>query len=152
MSAAVGTPRWTVIGYPVRWAITNGSYPLGRGVGKAAKFETPFDADGLGCGGFADYGRTGSSRRSLHRGFSAATGMSPARWVQQARLIHAVTPLVRNTPVTTVATGLGCATPSAFTAMFRRTLGTTPTAYFTDRKAARSLPPVPGEHVRTHDG
>ncbi|MEU9624758.1 MULTISPECIES: helix-turn-helix transcriptional regulator [unclassified Streptomyces] len=70
------------------------------------------------------------SRRSLQRRFAAATGLSLARWVQQARIIHAVTLLARNTPVTAVALGLGYATPSAFTAMFRRALGTTPSAYF----------------------
>ncbi|MEU7261489.1 helix-turn-helix transcriptional regulator [Streptomyces rimosus] len=70
------------------------------------------------------------SPRSLHRRFGAATGMSLARWVQQARLVQAVTLLARGTPVTSVATGLGYATPSAFTAMFRRALGTTPSAYF----------------------
>ncbi|MEK8174849.1 helix-turn-helix domain-containing protein [Streptomyces sp. M19] len=31
------------------------------------------------------------SPRSLHRRFTAATGMSLAHWVQQARLVHAVT-------------------------------------------------------------
>jgi AraC-like DNA-binding protein/quercetin dioxygenase-like cupin family protein len=71
------------------------------------------------------------SPRSLQRRFTAATGLSLARWVQQARLVEAMTLLARNTPVTAVATGLGYATPSAFTAMFRRTLGTTPSAYFT---------------------
>ncbi|MFH9420815.1 helix-turn-helix domain-containing protein [Streptomyces sp. NPDC017529] len=73
------------------------------------------------------------SPRSLHRRFAAATGMTPARWVQQARLVHAVTLLARGIPVTTVATGLGYATPSAFTAMFRRSLGTTPSSYFEHR-------------------
>ncbi|MEU7487308.1 helix-turn-helix transcriptional regulator [Streptomyces sp. NPDC042319] len=70
------------------------------------------------------------STRSLHRRFAAATGMGLARWVQQARLVHAVTLLARGTPVTTVAGAVGYATPSAFTAMFHRALGTTPTAYF----------------------
>ncbi|MFE9388914.1 helix-turn-helix domain-containing protein [Streptomyces sp. NPDC006784] len=37
---------------------------------------------------------------------------------------------VRGTPVTAVAGAVGYATPSAFTAMFRRTLGTTPRDYF----------------------
>lgn len=75
------------------------------------------------------------SARSLQRRFAAATGMSLARWVQQARLVHAVTLLARGTPVTAIAAALGYATPSAFTAMFRRALGTTPTAYFTDPEA-----------------
>jgi AraC-like DNA-binding protein len=79
---------------------------------------------------------THMSPRSLQRRFTAATGLSLARWVQQARLVHAVTLLARNTPVTAVATGLGYATPSAFTAMFRRALGTTPSAYFADGEEA----------------
>lgn len=79
------------------------------------------------------------SRRSLQRRFPAATGMSPARWVQQARLLHAVTLLARRTPVTAVALSLGYATPSAFTAMFRRALGTTPTGYFGGREGSGSL-------------
>ncbi|MFD7293736.1 helix-turn-helix domain-containing protein [Streptomyces sp. NPDC059897] len=70
------------------------------------------------------------SARSLQRRFAAATGMSLARWVQQARLIHAVTLLARGVPVTTVSGAVGYATPSAFTAMFRRALGTRPTTYF----------------------
>lgn len=70
------------------------------------------------------------SPRTLQRRFPAATGMSLARWVQQARLIHAVTLLAGGAPVTSVSGALGYATPSAFTAMFRRALGTSPTAYF----------------------
>ncbi|MDH6131469.1 AraC-like DNA-binding protein [Kitasatospora sp. MAA4] len=71
------------------------------------------------------------STRSLQRRFPAATGMTLAHWIQQARLIRAVTLLAAGTPVTAVAADLGYATPSAFTAMFRRTLGTTPSGYFT---------------------
>ncbi|WP_406135142.1 helix-turn-helix domain-containing protein [Streptomyces sp. NBC_01089] len=71
------------------------------------------------------------SPRTLQRRFPAATGMSLARWVQQARLIHAVTLLARGVAVTSVSGALGYATPSAFTAMFRRALGTSPTGYFT---------------------
>ncbi|MYW67036.1 helix-turn-helix domain-containing protein [Streptomyces sp. SID8379] len=70
------------------------------------------------------------SARSLQRRFTAATGMSLARWVQQARLVHAVTLLARGTPVTAVSGAVGYATPSAFTAMFHRALGTPPTTYF----------------------
>ncbi|MFI7104497.1 helix-turn-helix domain-containing protein [Streptomyces sp. NPDC050161] len=84
------------------------------------------------------------SPRTLHRRFTAATGMSPAHWVQQARLVRAVTLLATGTPVTAVAARLGYATPSAFTAMFRRALGTTPTAYFADR-AGRAAADGPGD-------
>ncbi|MEV0277372.1 helix-turn-helix transcriptional regulator [Streptomyces sp. NPDC050610] len=77
------------------------------------------------------------SPRSLQRRFAAATGMSLTHWVQQARLIHAVILLARGAPVTAIATDLGYATPSAFTAMFRRALGTSPSAYFADQREAR---------------
>ncbi|GAA2079405.1 helix-turn-helix transcriptional regulator [Streptomyces albiaxialis] len=70
------------------------------------------------------------SPRTLQRRFTAATGMPLARWVQQARLLHAATLLARGEQVTAVAARVGYATPSAFTAMFHRALGTTPTAYF----------------------
>ena len=70
------------------------------------------------------------SARTLQRRFTAATGMPLARWIQQARLLHAAALLARGEPVTSVATRVGYATPSAFTAMFHRALGTTPTAYF----------------------
>ncbi|WP_326809020.1 MULTISPECIES: helix-turn-helix transcriptional regulator [unclassified Streptomyces] len=74
--------------------------------------------------------RARMSPRSLQRRFPDATGMSLAHWVQQSRLVHAVTLLARGEPVTAVAGAVGYATPSAFTAMFHRALGTTPTAYF----------------------
>jgi AraC-like DNA-binding protein/mannose-6-phosphate isomerase-like protein (cupin superfamily) len=70
------------------------------------------------------------SPRTLQRRFPTATGMTLAHWVQQARLLHAVILLARGTSVTAVARDLGYATPSAFTAMFRRALGATPSGYF----------------------
>ncbi|MGF1432479.1 AraC family transcriptional regulator [Kitasatospora sp. LaBMicrA B282] len=74
--------------------------------------------------------RTHLSPRTLHRRFPAATGMTLTHWVRQARLLHAMTLLARGTPVTSIAAELGYATPSAFTAMFRRALGVPPSAYF----------------------
>lgn len=68
--------------------------------------------------------------RTLHRSFSAAAGMSLRHWVREARLMHAVTLLARKTPISTIAVDLGYGSPGAFTAMFRRTLGSTPSAYF----------------------
>ncbi|MFJ4668484.1 helix-turn-helix domain-containing protein [Kitasatospora purpeofusca] len=50
--------------------------------------------------------------------------------MQQARLIHAVTLLAADTPVTTVASALDYAAPSAFTAMFHRALGVPPSGWF----------------------
>ncbi|MFE2409886.1 AraC family transcriptional regulator [Kitasatospora sp. NPDC059408] len=70
------------------------------------------------------------STRSLHRRFSAATGMTLAHWVRQAKLVHALTLLARDAPVTSVSAELGYATPSAFTAMFRRAVGRAPSAFY----------------------
>jgi AraC-like DNA-binding protein len=56
--------------------------------------------------------------------------MSFGAWRQQARLIEALARLGAGEPVTTVAFDLGYESPSAFTAMFRRSLGVTPSRYF----------------------
>jgi AraC-like DNA-binding protein len=70
------------------------------------------------------------STRTLSRRFQRATGMTVAHFVRQARLNAALRLLARGVAVSTVASDLGYATPSAFTAMFRRALGTTPARYF----------------------
>lgn len=74
--------------------------------------------------------RVGASRRTLARHFQAETGMSFGAWRQQLRLIEALTRLAAGQPVTLVAQDLGYDSPSAFTAMFRRALGCTPSRYF----------------------
>ncbi|MFJ3789410.1 AraC family transcriptional regulator [Kitasatospora sp. NPDC090091] len=70
------------------------------------------------------------SVRSLHRRFSDETGMSLAHWVRQARLVRALTLLAHGTAVTSIAAELGYATPSAFSAMFRRAVGQAPSAFY----------------------
>jgi AraC-like DNA-binding protein len=75
-------------------------------------------------------GRVGASRRSLARHFQAELRMSFGAWRQQLRLIEALTRLAAGQTVTTVAQDLGYDSPSAFTAMFRRALGRTPSQYF----------------------
>lgn len=72
--------------------------------------------------------RLGMSERSLARAFRAGTGMSFRAWRQQCRLMHALERLGRGQTVTRVALDLGYDSPSAFIAMFRRSLGTTPAA------------------------
>lgn len=85
--------------------------------------------------GLDAWGRTiGASGRTVARGFVRETGLSFGRWRQQARLLEALTRLAQGHPVTTVALDLGYDSPSAFTSMFKRALGTTPSAYFTDRR------------------
>lgn len=79
----------------------------------------------------ADWGKkTGASDRTLARGFVRETGMTLGAWRQQARLLQALEMLGEGRPVTTVALDLGYDSPSAFIAMFRRALGTTPARYF----------------------
>jgi AraC-like DNA-binding protein len=51
-------------------------------------------------------------------------------WRQQVRLLGALERLAAGQAVTTVAWELGYESPSAFGAMFRRALGTTPGRYF----------------------
>jgi AraC-like DNA-binding protein len=78
-----------------------------------------------------DWARTvGASSRTLARLFLAETGMSFRHWRQQVRLLEALRRLACREPVTTVALDLGYDSPSAFIAMFKRALGTTPGQYF----------------------
>jgi AraC-like DNA-binding protein len=73
--------------------------------------------------------RAGMSRRHFTRLFREQTGMSFGAWRQQACLLAALTRLGRGEPVTQVALDLGYASPSAFTAAFRRVLGMPPSRY-----------------------
>lgn len=78
----------------------------------------------------------GLSRRTLERCFSSETGLSPAGWQRRARVTAALVLLAEGRPVTQTALDVGYATPSAFTAAFRRELGRTPRTYL-------SPPPPP---------
>ena len=77
----------------------------------------------------------GASPRTLTRRFQAETGMSFRHWQRQARLLAALVRLAEGRSVTDVALDLGYDSPSAFIAMFRRALGTTPGRYFDDAGA-----------------
>lgn len=70
--------------------------------------------------------KVGISPRSLTRLFRRQAGIGFAQWRQRARLLAALRRLGAGEPVTEVALGLGYSSPSAFSAMFRRVLGTTP--------------------------
>jgi AraC-like DNA-binding protein len=72
----------------------------------------------------------GASERTIIRLFPEETGMTFTRWRQQARLLAAVQMLANDRPVTEIATELGYDSPSAFSAMFRKALGSSPTEYF----------------------
>lgn len=76
----------------------------------------------------------GMSSRTLARLFRRETGMGFQQWRQQARLAEALARLAAGQPVGQVAADLGYAGTAAFTAMFRRSLGTTPSRYFAPRE------------------
>jgi AraC-like DNA-binding protein len=71
----------------------------------------------------------GASTRTLSRLFPRQTGMSFQAWRQQRRLLRALELLASGDSVTIVASELGYENTSAFIAMFRRCLGTTPMQY-----------------------
>ncbi|TGB09548.1 helix-turn-helix transcriptional regulator [Streptomyces sp. MZ04] len=71
----------------------------------------------------------GVSRRTLTRLFVQDTGMSFDRWRTHVRLRAALPLLAEGRPVSRVAHAVGYATPSAFLAAFRRTVGTSPGRY-----------------------
>jgi AraC-like DNA-binding protein len=72
----------------------------------------------------------GASQRTLARLFARETGRSFGRWRQQASLLRALELLARGDSVTSVAFDVGYESVSAFIAMFRTALGTTPARYF----------------------
>jgi AraC-like DNA-binding protein/quercetin dioxygenase-like cupin family protein len=72
----------------------------------------------------------GASKRTVERLFREGVGMTFGKWRQQLRLMQAMRHLADGAKVTHAALESGYSTPSAFISMFRKTLGTTPTAYF----------------------
>lgn len=72
----------------------------------------------------------GASRRTLERLFQENVGMTFGKWRQQLRLMQAMRLLAEGAKVTHAALESGYSTASAFISMFRKTLGTTPGAYF----------------------
>lgn len=91
-----------------------------------ALLENPGDRRGMGE--WADW--AGISERSLSRRFVEETGHSYTGWRQRARMMRALELLADGAAVTTVALDLGYDSVSAFIALFKRLLGTTPAAYF----------------------
>lgn len=79
----------------------------------------------------------GASARTLARLFADELGSSFAQWRQQMRLAHAAPLVARGWPLSRVAAELGYGSQSAFSAMFRRTFGKSPSAFFGLRETAR---------------
>jgi AraC-like DNA-binding protein len=70
-----------------------------------------------------------ASARTLARRFRSETGLSFGAWRQQARVLEAMGRLGAGAPVTQVALDLGYDSVSAFSAMFRRAAGASPSEY-----------------------
>ena len=81
----------------------------------------------------------GASSRTLARLFVKETGLTFGAWRQRLRLLAAISRLGAGQPVTTVSYETGYHSPSAFIAMFKRTLGMPPGRYF------RSPPTPPAD-------
>ncbi|MEQ8664710.1 MAG: helix-turn-helix transcriptional regulator [Rhodospirillales bacterium] len=75
------------------------------------------------------------SARTFARHFQRETGMTFGQWRQQARLLAALQHLAAGDSIAAIAAELGYESQSAFIAMFRKSLGTTPGRYFAERDA-----------------
>lgn len=78
--------------------------------------------------------QAGASGRTLARLFEKELGMSFGQWRQQVRLAHAAPLIARGVPLSRVAAELGYASQSAFSAMFKKTFGQSPSAFFANRE------------------
>ena len=78
----------------------------------------------------------GASARTLIRLFPRETGLHYRQWLQQVHLAEAFCRLDRGEGVGAIAFALGYASPSAFSAMFRRILGRTPQHYLSEWRGA----------------
>jgi len=87
-----------------------------------ALLDDPADSRGLGQWSK----RVGASERTLARLFLKETGMGFRDWRQRLRTLTAIERLAAHDDVTSVALDLGYGSPSAFIAMFKRSLGETP--------------------------
>ena len=81
--------------------------------------------------------RVGASERTLSRLFQSEMGMSFGLWRQQVRLTQATVLAAQGRSYGEIAGALGYASPSAFSAMFRRALGVSPRAFFEAGRAGR---------------
>jgi AraC-like DNA-binding protein/quercetin dioxygenase-like cupin family protein len=70
-----------------------------------------------------------TSARTLARHFQSETGLSFGAWRQQARVLEAMGRLGGGAPVTQVALDLGYESVSAFSAMFHRATGGSPSQF-----------------------
>lgn len=80
----------------------------------------------------------GASKRTVERIFLRETKMTFGKWRQQLRLLRSLELLASGEKVTAAALEAGYTSPSAFIAMFRSELGTTPRRYFATGRSDRA--------------
>jgi len=80
--------------------------------------------------------KAGASKRTIERLFRQETRLSLGKWRQQLRLLRSLQLLAAGEKITSAALEAGYSTPSAFIAMFRKALGTTPRKYFENIQAS----------------
>ncbi len=80
--------------------------------------------------------KAGASKRTIERIFRQETHLSLGKWRQQLRLMRSLQLLAAGEKISHTALEAGYSTPSAFIAMFRRALGTTPRRYFENSSGA----------------
>ncbi|RDD70399.1 helix-turn-helix domain-containing protein [Paracoccus versutus] len=84
------------------------------------------------------------SARTLARLFLRETGLSFGQWRQRLRIMEAMARLAEGQSVLAVSLDLGYASQSAFTAMFRKVTGTTPSDFLRDSAAPTGRGRRPG--------
>ena len=74
--------------------------------------------------------RLGLDQKTIQRLFRKDTGMTFGQWRQQARLLLALERMAVGEKIIDVALALGYDSPSAFTSMFKKQFGKTPSHFF----------------------
>ncbi|CAN7529196.1 helix-turn-helix transcriptional regulator [Aquipseudomonas alcaligenes] len=74
--------------------------------------------------------RLGLDEKTIQRLFQKGTGMTFGQWRQQARLLLALERIALGEKIIDVAGQLGYESPSAFTTMFKKQFGITPSNFF----------------------
>jgi AraC-like DNA-binding protein len=98
--------------------------PHGKRLKRACEAFLADPASRLGLDALAR--EAGASSRTLAREFASETGLSFTLWRNRLRLAEASAQLAEGVSVAEVARRCGYSSPSAFTAMMRRTLGAAP--------------------------
>jgi AraC-like DNA-binding protein len=77
--------------------------------------------------------RLGVDARTVQRLFQRETGLTFARWRQQARLLRALELLAKGERIVDIALEVGYRSPTAFSTMFLRQFGCSPSAFFSSQ-------------------